>query len=285
MFDVSSCVTLTNYPVLCYSCRNTYQPHLASCSFPNTRNNEYFSADDFCPYPPSISITESLPITANNSQPLEYMSYFVDEELIRLSDRVFDTSDFFRRYMAGFAISKRENAVSHCGTNYVRNISNIVDQLDTKDLMCLMLGFTPIVESNQLFTDTEFRRSIISNLSQVNDCFSDAVMRDQQLNYPETISCLFFANLIQAYSLNSTVKYPNCNNISLSDAYEVLVDGGVIEHVANISGDFRVDGAIRQVSDDLNSNDDLVGRQYASLTEITGATIYYNNQVIININS
>ena len=268
-------------PVLCFSCRNTYQPHLASCSFPNTRNNEYFSANDFCPYPPSISVTEPLPVMANNSQPLEYMSYFVDEELMRFADKRFDTSDFFRRYMAGFVISKRENAVSHCGTNYVRTISNSGDDLDTKDLACLMLGFTPIVESNPLFTDTEFRQSIRSNLSQADECFSNTVMRDQQLSYTETVGCLFFADLIQAYSINSTVKYPNCNNISLSDAYEVLVDRGVIEHAANISGDFRVDGALRQVSDDLGANGDLVGRQNAPLTEITGATIYYNNQVII----
>ena len=276
-------------PVLCFSCCNTYQSHLASCSFPNTRNNDYFSADNFCPYPPSISVTEPLPVMANNSQPLEYMSYFVDEELMRLADKRFDTSDFFRRYMAGFVISKRENAVSHCGTNYVRTINSTDDELDTKDLACLMLGFTPIVESNPLFTDSSFRQPIISNFSQFENCTNNRSREG-------IISCLFLNHLIWAYRMDSNVKYPNCNNISLSDAYEVLVDQGVIEHAANISGDFRVDGAVRQVSDYLNActnttnttnttatNGYLVGRQYAPLTEITGATIYYNNQVIICI--
>jgi len=204
----------------------------------------------------------------------------VDEELIRLADRMFDTSDFFRRYMAGFVISTHENSVSHCGTTYVRNISNTMENLDTKDLMCLMLGFTPIVESNSLLTDTEFRQSIISNLSRTDQCYSNAVMRtNQQLSYADTVSCLFFGDLTEAYSINSTVKYPYCNNISLSGTFEVLVDQMDTYNATNVSGSFRVDGAVRQFSDSSNANNNLVGRQYAPLAEITGATVFYNNQV------
>ena len=178
MFEVSSYTRFVLFyyiAVLCFSCSES---HLASCSFPG---NTSFSADKFCPYPPSISVTEPLPVMTNNSQPLEYVSYFVDEELIRLADRVFDTSDFFRRYMAGFVISTRENVVSHCGTDYVRNVNDF-GKLDTKDLMCMMLGFSPIVESDSLFTDTEFRRSVISNQSRHDliNCFFSHLSNEYQ---------------------------------------------------------------------------------------------------------
>ena len=202
----------------------------------------------------------------------------MDEELIRLADRVFDTSDFFRRYMAGFVISTRENAVSHCGTDYVRNV-NDSGKLDTKDLMCMMLGFSPIVESDSLFTDTEFRRSVISNQS-----------RHDLINS-------FFSNLSNEYP---NVKYPECNNITLSNASGIYQVSIHIYNGTSISGSFRVDGSVRQSSDgnmmescdgnmtessDGNMTDPsrtcgLVGRQYAPLEEITGATIFYNNQVI-----
>ena len=86
----------------------------------------------------------------------------------------------------------------------------------------------------------------------------------------------------------SNVKYPECNNITLSNAsgiYQVLIDEmDIYNPGTSISGSFRVDGSVRQSSDgnmmDPSRTCGLVGRQYAPLEEITGATIFYNNQVI-----
>jgi len=274
-----------------FSCRNTNDVHLASCSFPNTRSNAYFTADDFCPFPPSVSVTEPLPIT--NSQPLDHMNYFVDEYLMDYADNKIDTSDFYRRYMAGFVVSKHENLITHCGANYTRNVMSFgFNSLDTKDLMCLMLGFTPIVESNSLFTDTESRQSLLTMLSQRDPCFENT-FNSEKLDYIDTTGCMFF-KLVDAYRTNSTVKYPDCNSFSFTDAYTFIVNGSAVENVANISGDFRVDGAVRLASDNSRaygfdsfvnaagiSEDELVGRQFAPLAEILGVTIYYNNQVTI----
>ena len=255
-------------------------------------------ADDFCPYPPSISVTESLPIT--NSLPLDHISYFVDEYLIDFADNRIETSDFYRRYMAGFVVSTRENLLTHCGTNYTRSVntssSAFYASLDTKDLMCLMLGFTPIVESASLFTDTALRQSLITELSQNDMCFANT-FNTEELNHVETTLCMF-SRLTDAYRTNSTIKYPNCNSFNLTNAYTFFVDQNTVINVANINGDFRVDGAVRLGSDFIVahgpdsfvdasgvSEDDLVGRQFASLTEILGVTIYYNNQVIISVNN
>lgn len=253
----------------------------------------YFTADDFCPYPPSFSVSEALPVT--NAQPLDHMSYFVDEYLIDYADNQIDTSDFYRRYMAGFVVSKHENLISHCGANYTRSISGTFSSsLDTKDLMCLMLGLTSIVESNSLFTDTALRQSLISALSQNNICFGNT-LNAEVLDYFETTACMLF-DLADAYRLNSTVKYPNCSVFTLTDAYTFMVDRSAVRNAASISGYFRVDGAVRMASDfsiiydpdsfiDASgiSEDELVGRQFAPLTEILGVTVYYNNQVIINV--
>ena len=251
-------------------------------------------ADDFCPYPPSISVTESLPVT--NPQPLDHMSYFVDEYLIDFADNRIDTSDFYRRYMAGFVVSKRENFLTHCGTNYTRSVSSTFASLDTKDLMCLMLGFTPIVESTSLFTDTALRQSLINELSQNDVCFANT-LNPEELDHAETTLCMF-SKLTDAYRTNSTVKYPDCNNFNLTYANTFIVDQNSVRNVANISGDFRVDGAVRSGSDFIVaygpdsfvdasgiSEDELISRQFAPLTEILGVTIYYNNQVIISVNN
>ena len=254
-------------------------------------------ADDFCPHPPSISVTEPLPIT--NPQPLDQMSYFVDEYLIDFADNRIDTSDFYRRYMAGFVVSTRENLLTHCGTNYTRSVntssSAFFASLDTKDLMCLMLGLTPIVETASLFTDTALRQSLFPGLSQNNMCFANT-FNTEVLNHVETTLCMF-SGLVDAYRINSTVKYPDCNSFNLTDAYTFFVDQNTVRNVANTSGDFRVDGAVRLGSDFIVaygpdsfvdasgiSEDELVGRQFAPLTEILGVTIYYNNQVIISVN-
>lgn len=223
------------------------------------------------------------------------MSYFVDEYLIDFAANRMDTSDFYRRYMAGFVVSKRESLLTHCGSSYTRTFNmSSYGGLDTKDLMCLMLGFTPIVESNPLFTDTGARQSLISELTQLDSCF-EYTLDPEVLDYVETTGCMFF-NLDQAYRLNSTVKYPYCNSIEFTDAYTFIVNRSVVNNITDISADFKVDGAVRQASDiqvvfgpnsgSVGSSvfgDQLVGRQFSPLTEISGVTIYYNNQVPVNV--
>ena len=221
----------------------------------------------------------------------------MDEYLIYFADNIIDTSDFYRRYMAGFVVSTRERLLSHCGSDYTRNVtssSSLYDPLDTKDLMCLMLGFTPIVESTSLFTDTAARQSQIAKLSGINSCIADTI-DTEVLTYVETTNCMFY-DLVDAYRMNSTVKYPNCSPFDFTNAYTFIVDRNAVIHVANISADFTVDAAVRMVSDfqvvygpdsavdaSGTSEDELVGRQFAPLTEISGVTIYYNNQVTINV--
>lgn len=206
----------------------------------------------------------------------------MDEYLIDFADNHIDTSDFYRRYMAGFVISNHENLITHCGVNYTRNVnmssSTLFDPVDTKDLMCLMLGFTPIVESNPLFTNTLSRKSLISGLSRNEICFANS----EDVSYLDITGCMFH-NLVDAYRLNSTVKYPLCNNISFTDDYTFIVDRNAVRNVTNISsGSFRVDGAVRLVSDfslAYDESDSFISRQFAPLLETVGVTIYYNNQV------
>ena len=212
----------------------------------------------------------------------------MDEYLIDFADNRIDTSDFFRRYMAGFVISKRENFLTHCGANYSRNISAPLSSLDNKDLMCLMLGYTPIVESTSLFTNTISRQSLLAKLPQNDACNS----APEQPTYVDTTLCMF-SKLIEAYRTNSTVKYPSCNSFNLTEDYVFIVDQSSVRNVTNTSGLFRVDGAVRLGSDFVStygpnsyiddsgiSENEFVGRQYAPLTEISGVTIFYNNQVI-----
>ena len=214
----------------------------------------------------------------------------MDEYLIDLADNRIDTSDFFRRYMAGFVISKRENFLTHCGTSYARNVSTPFGSLDNKDLMCLMLGYTPIVETTSLFTNTASRQSLIATLPQNDLCNPGP----GEPSYVDTTLCMF-TKLNEAYRTNSTVKYPSCNIFNLTEDYAFIVDRNSVRNVTNIRGDFRVDGAVRLGSDFVRtydsdsfmdasgiSEDELVGRQYAPLTEISGVIIFYNNQVIAN---
>ena len=80
--------------------------HLATCTYPEYRRDVYYGDTPFCPYPPSVSVNKQLSIRAHQSEPLDMMSYFVDERLIEMADNE-DPVQFFREYMAGFVISKR----------------------------------------------------------------------------------------------------------------------------------------------------------------------------------
>ena len=243
-------------------CQETTLPseHLATCSYPRTRGTVHYEDTPFCPYPPSIPITESLPIEADDSQPLDFMTYYVDEHLLHLSDGRVDTTEFFRRYMAGFVISKRESAVSHCASKHVRDMNN--DVVDTRDLMCYMLSVNPVVQNESFFFDSVARQNMIDS---DNEC----------LSYQDAVQCASFSLIDQPRSV-----YPNCSNAMLIGTNFVPSDDTFDASLVEAS--FRVDGAVRQASDTHEvDQQDLVGRQYATIrnTEITGATIYYNNQV------
>ena len=252
-----------------------YQNHLATCTYFSVRGNIYYGETPFCPYPPTVSVTKQLPIEPDQSEPLDLMSYFVDERLMEMADSE-DPVQFFREYMAGFVISKRESAVSHCGWN--SSADGIERPLSVEDLMCYMLSTTPVVQSELLFVDSIGRQDNIS----MSDCGRDY---DPLLTYSRVLSCL---SHVYTYTDPHTMaaQYPRCNdtvlNMISSDSFVLSLTRNITDY-AMIDNDFEVDGAVRQMSDsEIVNGDNLVGRLYAPYggAEITGATVYYNNQVI-----
>ena len=272
--------------------------HLATCTYPNTRNNDIGSSDLFCPYPPSVPLTDD-PIT--RGKPLDYISYYMDQHLLDLADNQIDTIEFFRRYNAGFLISRHESAMSLCGSNYVRGVNDTM--ADTEDLMCMMFGTTPLVRAERFFNDSLYR--ITDTIINIDlNCIAD---HDQTPYYNTVVGCTI-RDLTTEYL--DRPKYPECNEISLDierilerdpddddNEFRYVIDRLrlVVENeTTNLSlyngTIFRVDGAVREsailytVPNGYNST---FGRQYAEFpnSDITGATIYYNNQVIILTNS
>ena len=49
-------------------------------------DNLHYEDSPYCPYPPSVSINKSLPILEDDSEPLDFMSYFVDEYLMETAE-------------------------------------------------------------------------------------------------------------------------------------------------------------------------------------------------------
>jgi len=198
------------------------------------------------------------------------MTYYVDEHLLRLSNGPVDTTEFFRQYMAGFVISKRESAVSHCASQHVRG--TIDDDADTRDVMCYMLSVNSLVQNEPYFFDSVARQNVIDG---GNNCLSDVF---NLLTYQYAVQCASL-NLINQLQFGSEL-YPTCNNAVLSGTE--FVPGSDTFNVTMVEASFRVDGAVRQESDIYEVYQQaLVGRQYATIrnTEITGVTVYYNNQV------
>ena len=190
----------------------------------------------------------------------------MDEYLLRQSDGPVDTTEFFRQYMAGFVINRRESAVSHCGSSYIRDPSNrMFSTADTRDLLCYILGVNPLVQNESLFFDSVERQN------SVNLCPAD-FSNMPLLSYSDALQC----------SLNvqtGTERYPICDNLVLNDT-NFVIDGTF--DATTLNAGFRLDGTVREISDNfLLEEQELVGRQYAPIrnTEITGATVYYNNQV------
>ena len=279
-----------------FSCRcaNTATPanHLATCTYPSTRDNELESNDDFCPYPPSVRYTED-PIT--RGEPLDHMSYYMDEYLISLSesDEVDNTVDFFRKYMAGFLISTHETSMSVCGSDYVRDMDDELSA-DTGDLLCTMFGTTPVAREEDYFRDTVNRASTTVNNTATNCAI------DGPPSYQAVVDCTV-NNLINEYPAMNGSRYPECTNVNFQIERNPIADSVintlrfVTENVTtNISRDvegvFQVDGAIREVASANarpSGSTATLGRRYAGFgnSEIRGATVYYNNQVTIEPNT
>ena len=264
------CLCLFNF-----RCKRDILHHLATCTDPFTRDHIYYDDSPFCPYQPSVSINKSLPILEGDSEPLDFMSYFVDEHLMEMAENE-DPVEFFRKYMAGFVISKRESAVSHCGS--VNNDISTSDP-DIRDLMCFMFSTTPVVRSESLFTDSVTRQYRINDLQ--------CSIFESFLTYDATVSCSTFNTFsISEYenSDNIQTQYLNCSNAVLNVNTVSFEIGQNTTNTMMIDDNFEVDGTIRHLSDDIDIQGvPIVGRIYApygSNAEILEATIYYNNQVI-----
>ena len=223
-----------------------------------------------------------MPINASDSEPLDLMSYFVDERLMEIAESE-DVVQFFRNYMAGFVISKRESTISRCGSKTFNNepIDVFINDLDydINDAMCLMLSTTPVVQSESLFADTLARQDIRNSLG----C---TTFGGDLLSYERMLQCLTQEKdfIRSQYLRPFTAQYPNCNNTILNSTEIRLMLEESTTNFTIIDNSFKVDGAVRQLSDFAMINgEDLVGRLYAPYggTGLTGlgATVYYNNQV------
>ena len=249
----------------------SYRNHLPTCTYPFTRDNEIQSDDLFCPYPPSVSITNGT-ITLPG-RPLDYISYYMDEHLIRTADQA-DTVEFFRSYMAGFLISKRERAMSLCGSDYVRgNDDNITY---TKDLMCMMYRATPSVQTEEFFYNSTYR------LNPTVDIYDESCLFNEMPLHRTVVNCTI-SNLTINYTSES--QYPNCSDIGFEiDSLNFTIENTTTD-ITMEDDQFQVDGAVREsvafhaVPHGYNST---FGRRHFDFanSEITGVTIYYNNQVI-----
>ena len=187
--------------------------------------------------------------------------------------------EFFRKYMAGFVISKRESAVSCCGlVDIDGNIDNRVG-----DSMCLMLSTTPVVQNEPLFADSIARQDIMIN----DSCYFDTSIKPGPIvSYKNTVE-YSLRDVMFKYDYDPTIaQYPNCNNVTL-DFITFSLERNAITNFAMIDNNFEVDGIVKQAVNPtiIEGEKELVGRIYAPYgkntenMEMTGATVFYNNQV------
>lgn len=209
----------------------------------------------------------------------------MDEYLIRLSesDSVDSTVDFFRKYMAGFLISRHESTMSLCGSDYDRGVND--STADTEDLMCMMYGATNTIRSESFFMDTVERQEYLNTLP-ANCIVRDG--EDVEVRYASAVSCSL-DGLNEQY--NNASEYDNCNNVNFALNMVTVNESFMLDSMTtNISlaagsEPFQVDGAVRDVASSgavPDGSSSSFGRRYAEVADsvITGATIYYNNQVI-----
>ena len=198
------------------------------------------------------------------------MNFFVDDHLLEMAEDE-GTVEFFRRYMAGFVISKRESAISHCGA--LNDNSN--NSISITDLMCSMLSVTPVVRNEPLFGDSIARQEEMDD-----NCFSRFIGLEQRpLTYESTVTCSV-SNLNYMYNFLGPSQYPDCYNVTLHDT-KLLLEQDNTTQFALIDNEFEVDGAVKQETESKRLGGiQPIGRMHAPYnTEMTGATIYYNNQV------
>jgi len=238
--------------------------HLATCTFPLYRNYENPDEDEvFCPFPPSVNMD----INPNDTGvPLEYMSYFVDNYLLDLSDNQIDTTDFFRQYMAGFLISTRETALSVCRSDNPYFVDNRI---------CQMIRATEIVKEEPVFTQSLQRLNYINSTT----CTTRNLGGIDVLTFQDAVTCSF-----NGYFQQNAVNFPVCPDFSFdvdNITFSFVADNGMTNDVSQTTAtNFSVDGAVRN-NFDGGDEDKHFGRVHytPNSTEITGATVYYNNQV------
>jgi len=233
--------------------------HLATCTFPAYRNYDNPDADEvFCPFPPSVN--RNIDPDASG-EPLDYMSYFVDDYLIDLSDNRIDTTDFFRQYMAGFLISTRETAVSVCRSDV---------PYATENKMCQMIRATELVEEEPVFNDAFQRLNYIDS----TECTRESVRNLDNLRvltYEDAVRCAF-----EGYTQENAINFPVCPDFRFDFDNTTFTFVSDIGMTNDVSANFSVDGAVRNYFEGGGGH---FGRVHHDSSQITGATIYYNNQV------
>ena len=115
-------------------------------------------------------------------------------------------------------------------------------------------------------------------MNSTSHCFDRSVR--QFFDYC-SINCLLSYIIYGDYQHLNPSLCPICNDTVLNEHKLMLTQD--ITHAMTISDDFKVDGDIRQTTDDIFVDlNPTVARLYAPFgdPETTGATVYYNNQVM-----
>ena len=204
----------------------------------------------------------------------------MDEHLLNIIEdgQVDSTVEFFRKYMAGFLISRHETSTSVCGSDYERDLNN--GTADTGDLLCMMYGATQSVRGEKFFNDTVYRQ--MYNLTA--NCTFDP-SRSRPVTYTSALRCPL-GDLNEEYMGAS--PYPGCNGVMFNEtsiSFMLNSDTTNLTSLPREPNVFQVDGGVRDIaSGDAvpNGADGTFGRRHAEIgpSEEMGATIFYNNQVI-----
>ena len=227
----------------------------------------------FCPFPPSVDVTLDINVKDPDTigQPLDYMSYFVDDYLMNLADNEIDTTDFFRQYMAGFLISTRETALSICRAGNIDSVNTDI---------CQMILATELVRNVSTFIDSLPRQ----DYQRVSNCTKKVSDRIEEmdgiavLSYQDAVECAF-----EDFFQPNDTDFPTCTGftfqVDVDSETFTFVSDNVDDDVSQIEANFSVDGAVRDHFAEEGGGH--FGRvHYApTSTQITGATVYYNNQV------
>ena len=149
--------------------------------------------------------------------------------------------------------------------------------------MCYMLSTTPVVRTEEIFTDTLGRQG------EFTQC---AGYDSSVVPYERVVSCLSY-DVRNTYTQPGTGQYPNCSDTILTSTtfedtehYMLSLTNTTTDYTM-ISNSFEVDGEVRSLSDMVElQGEQLFGRLHAPYddnAEVTGATVYYNNQVIMSV--